>query len=181
MGCAVRLSDHGSVGGRLILFRACSVPRQSAPWRLALNQILQSPAAHNSLVAGKNAGNLAESGVFRERLSRKHPRIQLVAAKFPTRPRRELFREGREPFPLFDRSREFDAKSIRAPEVAIASPRSYQLASLVLGFALSAEVTWLPVDPDNEFAQSLSVESKRASFAAGSQARSIFPYVTPRR
>jgi hypothetical protein len=50
-----------------------------------------------------------------------------------------------------------------------------------LGFALSAEVTWLPVDPDNEFAQSLSVESKRASFAAGSETRSIFPYVTPRR
>jgi hypothetical protein len=49
------------------------------------------------------------------------------------------------------------------------------LASLVLGFALSAEATWLPVDPDNEFAQSLSVESKRASFAAGSETRSIFP------
>jgi hypothetical protein len=75
--------------------------RQSAPWRLALNQILQSPAAQNSLVAGKNAGNLAESAVFRQRLSRKHPLIQLVAAKFPTRPSRELFHDGRESFPPF--------------------------------------------------------------------------------
>jgi hypothetical protein len=75
--------------------------RQSAPWWLALDQILQSPAAQNSLVAGKNAGNLAESAVFREKPSRKHRRIQLVAAKFPTLPSRELFREGREAFPPF--------------------------------------------------------------------------------
>jgi hypothetical protein len=60
------------------------------------------------------------------------------------------------------------------------------LSNRVFGFGLRFVCRGdLTVDPDKEFvrefAQPLSLESKRASFAAGSETLSILPYVTPRR
>ncbi|HEY3718882.1 MAG TPA: hypothetical protein VGL41_01950 [Roseiarcus sp.] len=49
------------------------------------NYILHSPDGPNSLLAGKNAGNFFDSASFRENPSRKHPRIQCFANKFPKR------------------------------------------------------------------------------------------------
>ena len=59
----------------------------------------QSPDVPNSLGAGENAGNFADSAFFRENESRKHSRIQQFAAEFPTRPSRELIRASRESTP----------------------------------------------------------------------------------
>jgi hypothetical protein len=42
-----------------------------------------------SLVAGKNAGNFADSAVFSENPSRKHLRIQQFASEFPTQTSRD--------------------------------------------------------------------------------------------
>jgi hypothetical protein len=57
------------------IFRACPFPTvgSSAACR---GSILQDPEGQNSLVAGKNAGNFADSAVFRENTSQKHLRIQ---------------------------------------------------------------------------------------------------------
>jgi hypothetical protein len=52
-------------------------------------------------MAGKNAGNFAESASFCENLSRKHMLIQLFARKFPVRRCREFFRASRELIPPF--------------------------------------------------------------------------------
>jgi hypothetical protein len=54
-----------------------------------------------SLVAGKNAGNLADSAAFRENPSRKHLRIQWLRDKFPTRTSKEAFCASRELIPAF--------------------------------------------------------------------------------
>jgi hypothetical protein len=69
----------------------------------------------NSLVAGKNAGNFAESAAFCENPSRKHLLIQVFADKFPTQASRELFCARREFIPALARSREFRAKPNRSP------------------------------------------------------------------
>jgi hypothetical protein len=55
-------------------FRACPVP----DGRLlgGLPRVVFTVEGHNSLVAGKNAGNFADSAVFRENTSQKHLRIQ---------------------------------------------------------------------------------------------------------
>ena len=55
----------------------------------------------SSLVAGKNAGNFADSVVFCENASRKHLRIQPFADEFPTQASRESIRASREFIPLF--------------------------------------------------------------------------------
>jgi hypothetical protein len=49
-----------------------------------------------SLVAGKNAGNFADSAVFSENPSRKHLRIQQFVSEFPTQTSREFFCQLRE-------------------------------------------------------------------------------------
>src|SRR5271169_6607094 len=54
-------------------------------------------------MAGKNAGNFAESAFFCENTFRKHLRIQLFAREFPTRPSREFIRASREFIPPFRR------------------------------------------------------------------------------
>jgi hypothetical protein len=56
------------------------------------------PTDGSSLVVGKKAGNFADSAVFCENLSRKHPGIQRFATEFPTRERREIFAARRELF-----------------------------------------------------------------------------------
>jgi len=56
---------------------------------------------YNSLVAGKNAGNFADSAVFCEKPSRKHLRIQEFAEEFHTRASRESIRDSRELILLF--------------------------------------------------------------------------------
>ena len=70
----------------------------------------------NSLVAGKNAGNFAESAFSCEQLSRKHLQIQLFMDEFLRR-RAGNFCQRRE---LIRASREFGAKPIRAPAHPIA-------------------------------------------------------------
>jgi hypothetical protein len=49
-----------------------------------------------SLVAGKNAGNFADSAVVSENPSRKHLRIQHFVSEFPTQTSREFFCQRRE-------------------------------------------------------------------------------------
>jgi hypothetical protein len=65
----------------------------------------------NSLLAGKNAGNFADSAAFQVILSRKHLQMQWFADKFPTpRAGNYLARAGN----LF-RAQGICAKSIRTP------------------------------------------------------------------
>src|SRR5271163_1697000 len=52
----------------------------------------------NSLVAGKNAGNFADSAAFCEHPSWKHLRIRVFADEFPTQTSREYFCQRRELF-----------------------------------------------------------------------------------
>jgi hypothetical protein len=66
------------------LFRACLVPDS----RL----LGGSP----SLLAGKNAGNFADSAAFCKNTSRKHVRIQPFVSEFPMQTSREFFRARRE-------------------------------------------------------------------------------------
>jgi hypothetical protein len=60
------------------VFRACLVP-DSRLLGFARGSISQYPEAPNSLVAGKKAGNFADSAVFWENPSRKHMQIQQFA------------------------------------------------------------------------------------------------------
>jgi hypothetical protein len=46
---------------------------------------------HNSLAAGKNAGNFSDSALFCEHPSRKHQRIQVFADEFPTQTEQGIF------------------------------------------------------------------------------------------
>jgi hypothetical protein len=64
-----------------------------------LGSIPQSPDVPNSLVAGKNAENFADSAVFCEHPSRKHLQMQWFADEFPTQTSRELICASRELIP----------------------------------------------------------------------------------
>src|SRR5271170_4049993 len=66
-------------------------------------EISQPPEGQDSLAAGKNAGNLSDSAVFSENLSRERLRIQWFASEFPTLtgqgiflPAQGIIRAGRE-------------------------------------------------------------------------------------
>src|SRR5271154_832244 len=108
-----RRGEDSAAASLVCVFRACSVPQRSAPWRLGRGSNSQPFGVSNSLRAGKNAGNFGDSAFFRDVTLRKHSRIQQFAAEFPTRPSRELIRASRESdLP----SREFGAKSIHAPQ-----------------------------------------------------------------
>jgi hypothetical protein len=61
--------------------------------------ISEPPEAPNSLVAGKNAGNLAESAFFANINLENICEFSYLRHEFPTRPSRELFRASRELFP----------------------------------------------------------------------------------
>jgi hypothetical protein len=74
------------------------------------------PDVQNSLVAGKNAGNFADSAAFFKNLSRKHLRIQHFVSEFPTQTSREFFCQRRE---LIRASR--DEQGIRAKSDPLAN------------------------------------------------------------
>jgi hypothetical protein len=70
-------------------------------------------------VAGKNAGNFADSAFFSENPSRKHLRIQYFAREFPTRSSREFIRASRELISTFRLEqgiwRQIDPRALRHP------------------------------------------------------------------
>jgi hypothetical protein len=80
-------------GGREHDARCSSMPRFATVGSSAASadRISQSPEAQNSLVAGKNAGNFAESAVIFENPSRKHLRSQLFTDEFPTQTEQGIF------------------------------------------------------------------------------------------
>jgi hypothetical protein len=103
-------------------FRACPVPEQSGPRRLASDQFYNLVAARIPWSQGKMQGISLIQPFLRENLSRKHLRIQPFAREFPTRRRRELFCASRESIRPLARSREFGAKSIRGKRISIVAP-----------------------------------------------------------
>jgi hypothetical protein len=75
-----------AAAGLMHIFRAWPVPdRRRRPWRLAADKLYNLLNVQNSLVAGKNAGNFADSAFFRGNPSRKHLRIQALAREFRKR------------------------------------------------------------------------------------------------
>jgi hypothetical protein len=70
------------------------------------------PTDGSSLVVGKKAGNFADSAVFCENLSRKHPGIQRFATEFPTREAQGNFCRAQG---IISESREFGLEIDRAP------------------------------------------------------------------
>jgi hypothetical protein len=79
-----------AVAGIMRVFRACPFPTVGASaTRHADNS--RSHDGHNSLVAGKNAGNFTDSAPFCEHPSRKHQRIQVFADEFPTQTEQGIF------------------------------------------------------------------------------------------
>ena len=164
MGCAVRLSDHGSAGWRLIpsgarsprfnttfrflhessqkmaaaeslmrAFRACAVPDR----RLSRAHDSTIFGVQNSLVAGKNAGNFAESASFCENPSRKHVLFQLFASKIPYTAEQGIF-SGEQGIS--------SAFSTGAGNLA----RMGRAAAFERRVSLARQIS----DPDKEFAQS---------------------------
>ncbi len=87
-----------SRASRMRVFRACRVPDRRLLGGSPRGLISRSHDGQNSLVAGKNAGNFAESALFCENPSRKHPLIQVFTDEFPSRQSREFFCQRREFF-----------------------------------------------------------------------------------
>jgi hypothetical protein len=88
------------------------------------------PTDGSSLVGGEKAGNFADSAVFCENLSRKHPGIQRFATEFPTRERREIFgAQG-----IIFESREFGVGLIALPEVSNCAKFSHEVDNKIINY-----------------------------------------------